>query len=79
MVSYYSSLFLLVPDLNLGFFVACNNNVSELLTNLSEEIFKRYYPIAMTQQIEKTSVMTSVNSTTNVMSQPMLHLTSRIV
>ncbi|MCU0535168.1 MAG: beta-lactamase family protein [Hydrococcus sp. Prado102] len=42
----YSSLLMLFPDLNLGFFVACNNNASELLTNLSQEIFKHYYPVS---------------------------------
>jgi CubicO group peptidase (beta-lactamase class C family) len=42
----YSSLLMLFPDANLGFFVACNNNASELLTSLSEEIFKRYYPVS---------------------------------
>jgi CubicO group peptidase (beta-lactamase class C family) len=42
----YSSLLMLFPDVNLGFFVACNNNASELLTSLSQEIFKRYYPVS---------------------------------
>ena len=41
----YTTALYLLPDQNLGFFVACNNNPSSLPDNLVKQFFDHYYPI----------------------------------
>lgn len=42
----YYSLVLLMPDQNLGFFLAVNNQKGEVVNRLSNRFFNRYYPTA---------------------------------
>lgn len=41
----YTTTFYLLPDQNLSFFVACNNNPSSLPDNLVKQFFDHYYPV----------------------------------
>lgn len=41
----YTTAFYLLPDQNLGFFIACNNNPTSLIDELVKQFFDHYYPI----------------------------------
>lgn len=41
----YTTALYLLPEPNLGFFVACNNNPSTLPDNLVKQFFDHYYPV----------------------------------
>ncbi|HAJ62859.1 MAG TPA: serine hydrolase [Cyanobacteria bacterium UBA8543] len=43
--SGYTSQLYLLPDQNLGFFVACNNNPTSLTDELVKQFFDHYYPV----------------------------------
>ncbi|NER29223.1 MAG: beta-lactamase family protein [Symploca sp. SIO1C4] len=42
----YSSLLFLLPEQNLGFFVACNNNAGSLFRELVSQFMDHYYPVS---------------------------------
>jgi CubicO group peptidase (beta-lactamase class C family) len=44
--SGYTTQFYLLPEKNLGFFIACNNNPTSLTDDLVKKFFDHYYPIS---------------------------------